>query len=99
MVGTLKKALQKVVPSESKESVASLENVLHVYRHRLGPEGVANLEILFGVNARFAIESSDAVPGEEVLATARPFELAIALVNRAERLVAHTFLKRVAILD
>ena len=87
MVGTLKKALQKVTRSESKEWDASLENVLYGYRHRPGPDGVAPFEILFGVKPRFAIEWSGAVPGEEVLDNARPFELALALINRAERLV------------
>ena len=66
MVGTLKKALQKVTQSESKEWDASLENVLYGYRRRPGPDGVAPFEILFGVKPRFAIESSVVIPGEEV---------------------------------
>ncbi len=48
---------------------------------------MAPLEILFVVKPRFAIESSGAVPGEEILANARLFELALTLINRAERLV------------
>ena len=51
---------------------------------------MAPFEILFGVKPRFAIEYSGAVPGEAVLANARPFELALALINRAERLIPRT---------
>ena len=93
MVGTLKKALQKVTRSESKEWDASLDNVLYGHRRGPGPDGVPPFEILFGVKYRFAIESSSAIPGEEVLANARPFELALALINRAERLLPRTLQK------
>ena len=41
----------------------------------------------------FAIESSGVTPGEEVLGNDRPFELALALTNRAERLVPRTLQK------
>ncbi len=51
---------------------------------------MATFEILFGVKPSFAIESSGAIPGEEVLANTRPFKLALALINRAERLVPRT---------
>ncbi len=54
---------------------------------------MAPYEILFGVKPRLAIESSGAIPGEDVLANARPFELALALINRAERLVPCTLQK------
>ncbi len=87
MIGTLKKALQKVTRSESKEWDASLENVLYGYRRGPGPDGVAPCEILLGVKPRFATESSGTIRGEELLANARPFELKMALINRAERLV------------
>ena len=54
---------------------------------------MASFENLLGVKPRFAIESSGSVPGEEVLANTRPFELALALINRAERFVPRTFQK------
>ncbi len=47
---------------------------------------MAAFEILFGFNPRFAKESSCAISGEKVLVNARRFELAMALINRAERL-------------
>ena len=94
MVGTLKKALQKVTRSESKEWDASLENVLYGYRHRLGSDGVAPFEILFGVKSRFQIESYGAIPGEGVLANARPFDLALALINRPNALYPAPFKKK-----
>ncbi len=53
-------------------------------------DSVAPFEILFVLKPRFAMELSALVPGEEVLARARPFELAMALINRAERLVLRT---------
>ena len=87
IAGTLKKALQKVTRSESKECDASLENVLYRYRRRPRPDRVVRLEILFCVKPRFAIESTGAITGEEVLANARPFELALESMNCAERLV------------
>ena len=93
MVGTFKKALQKVTRSESKEWDASLENVLYGYRRRRGQDGVAPFEILFGVKPRFAIESSVGVPAEEVLADVRPLELTLALINSAERLATRSFQK------
>ncbi len=93
MVGTLKKALQNLTRSEFKEWDASLENVLYEYRREPGSYGVATFDILFGVNPRFAIESSDAIPGEEILGNARAFELALALINRAEHLARRTFQK------
>ncbi len=93
MVGTLKKELQGVTRSECKEWDASLENVLHGYRRRPGWDGLATFDILFVVKPRFAIESSSAISGEEVLTHARPFELALELINRAERLVPRTFQK------
>ncbi len=43
--------------------------------------------------SRFAIESSGAIPGEEVLANGGPFELALALINLAERLVPRSLQK------
>ncbi len=39
---------------------------------------------------RFSVESSGSISGEEVLANARSFELALALINRAKRLVHRT---------
>ena len=93
IVGTLNDALQKVTRSESKEWDAYLDNVLYGYRRRPGPDGAAPFETLFRVKPRFAIESSSATPGEEVLANARPFELSLALTNRAELLVPRTFPK------
>ncbi len=93
MVGTLKNALQEVTRSESNEWDASHENVLYGYRRRPGPDGVALFEILFKVKPRFAIESSGAISGTELLSNARPFELALALINRAERLVPRTLQK------
>ncbi len=56
MVENLKKALQKVTQSESKEWNQSLEDVLYRYRRRLGTDGIAPFEILFGVKPRFSIE-------------------------------------------
>ncbi len=73
--------------SESKEWDASLENVLYGNRRRPRPDGVEPFQILFGVKPRFTIESAGTSPGEEVLANARPFELAMGLISRAERLV------------
>ncbi len=93
MDGTFKKALQNVTQSESKEWDTFLETAFYVYRHRLRPDGVPLFEILFGVKPRFAIKSSGAMPGEEVLANARPFQLSLELINHAERLVPRTFQK------
>ena len=93
MVGTLKKGLQKLTSSESKEWEISTENVLYGYRCRPGIDGMAPSEIPIGVKLRFAIESTDTAPGEDVSANARPFELALALTNGAERLVPCTLQK------
>ncbi len=49
---------------------------------------MAPFEILFRIKPRFAAESSGTIPGEELLANARPFELAMPLINRAESYVA-----------
>ncbi len=81
IVGTLKKALQKVTGGESKECDVSLENVLYRYRRLPRPDGIAPFEILFGVKPRFAIEPYDAVPGKEVLTNARLCELEMSLIN------------------
>ncbi len=48
---------------------------------------------MFGVKHRFAIESSGAIPGQEVLPNARPVELALTLINRAESLAPCTLQK------
>ncbi len=93
MVGSLKKTVQKFTRSESKEWDASRKNIFHRYRHRSGADRVAPFEILFGFKPSFAIESPGAIPEEEVLANAWPFERAMALVNRAERFVPRTFQK------
>ena len=90
MVGTLKKALQEVTRCESKEWNQSLEDALYGYRRKPGTDGVTPFEILYGVKPRFSIEPSLCVPRAEVLSHARPSELAMALINRAERLVPRT---------
>ncbi len=72
---------------------ASLENALYEYRRRSRPGGMGLFEILFGVKPSFAIESSSAIPGEAVSANARPFGLAVALINRAERWAPNTLQK------
>ncbi len=90
MVGTLKKALQKVTRSESKEWDRSLEDVLYRYSRKPGTDGIGPFEILYSVKPRFLIEPSVCAPGAEVLSHARDFELAMALINRAERLVPRT---------
>ena len=77
MVGILKKALQKVTQSESKEWDRSLEDVLYGYSHKPGTDGIAPFEIFYGVKPRFSIEPSVCAPGAEVLSLARPFELAM----------------------
>ncbi len=82
-----KKALQNVTRNKSKEWGVTLENVLFRYRRRAVSNGIALFEILFAVKPMFAMEPSEHVPEEEVLARARPFELAMALISRAERLV------------
>ena len=64
----------------------SRERALSVKR-RPGPDGVGPFEIRFGGKPRFVIESSNAISGGEVLASAPSFELVISLINRAERLV------------
>ena len=76
MVGTQKKALQTVTQSECKEWDQSLEDVLYGYRRRVKP--------------KFSILPSVRTPGAEVLYRARSFELALALINPAERLVPRT---------
>ncbi len=93
MVGNLKKALQKVTRSESKKWDQSLANLLYGYRRRPGTEGIAPFEISFGVQPRFSIELSVCTPGAKVLSHARPFELALALINLAERLVPRSLQK------
>ena len=90
MVGTLKKALQNVTESESKEWDQSLEDVLYGYRCILGTDGIAPFEILLGVKPIFSIEPSVRTSGAEFLSHARSLELAMALINRAERLVPRT---------
>ena len=85
MIGTVKKALQKVTQSESEECDQSLEAVLYRYRRSPGTDGIPPLELLFGVEPRFSIEPSVRTPGAEVLSHARSFEPAMALINRAER--------------
>ncbi len=70
MPGTMKKALQKLTRSESKEWDASLESVLYGYRRRTGPDGVAPFEISFRVKLRFAVEPYDAIPRAEALSNA-----------------------------
>ncbi len=77
IVGTLKKALQKVTRSESKEWDASFESVIYRYRNRPGPDGVAPFEVLYGAKSRFPVEPYDAIPRAELLSNACPFELAI----------------------
>ena len=91
MVGALKKALQEVTQSESEEWDQSLEDVLYGYRRRPGTDGIEPLEILFGVKRRFSIEPSVRTPGAEVLSHARSFELAMALIYGAERMVPRIF--------
>ncbi len=90
MVANLKKALEKVTQSESKEWDRSLRDVLYRYWLRLGTDGIALFEILFEIKPRFSIEPSVRTPEAEVLSHARSFELAMALINCAERLVPHT---------
>ncbi len=90
MIGTVKKALQKVTQSESKEWDQSLEAVLYGYRRRPGTDRIPPFELLFGVEPIFSIEPSVRTPEAEVLPHARSFELAMALVNHAERLVSST---------
>ena len=46
-----------------------------------------------GVKPRFAVEPYDAIPGAEVLSNNRPLELAMALINRADRLVLRAIRK------
>ena len=76
-VGNLKKALEKVD--------VPLENLFFGYRRSPGPDG--------GFKSRFTIESSDTTPREEVLANTQPFDLALALIYRAERSVPCSFQK------
>ncbi len=54
---------------------------------RPGPDGIAPVEMLFGIKLRFAIAPYDTIPGEEVLTNSRPLELAITLINLVARLV------------
>ena len=90
MVRTLKKALKKVTQSESKQWEISFEDVLYRYRRRPRTDGITPFEILFRVQPRFSIEPPVPTTGAEVLSHARCFELAMALINRAERLVPRT---------
>ncbi len=87
MVGTLKKASQKVSQSESKECDQSLEDVLCGCRGSPGTDGIVLFEILFVVKPRFSTEPSVYTTGAEVLSHTRSFKIAMALMNRAERLV------------
>ncbi len=93
MVGTPKKALQKVSRSESKKWDQSLENILYGCMRRPGTDGIAPFEILFGVKPRLLIEPSVCTSGAEVLSRARPFELPLVLINRAVRLVPRSLRK------
>ncbi len=68
----------------------SLEDVLYGCRCRPGADLIAPFEILFGVKPGFSTEPSVPTPGAEVLSHARSFELAMVLINRAERLVPLT---------
>ncbi len=61
--------------------------MLYERRRRPGQDRAEHFEILFGVKPRFVS------PGDAVLAHARLFELAMALINRAERLVPRTLQK------
>ena len=67
-----------------------LDSVLYGHRRRPGVDGLSSFEVLFGVKPRFAVEPSRKKPGEEVVASARHCEVAMALINRAERLVPRT---------
>ena len=89
-MGTLKNSIAESDKSESKEWDQSLEDVLYRYRRRPGTDGIAPFEILFGVKPRFSIEPSVRTAGADVLTHARSFELAMGLINRAERLVTRT---------
>ncbi len=87
MVGNLRKTLQKDPGSWSKEGPASLSNLLYGCRHRPIPDVLAPFDTLLGVKSTFAMESSDAIRGEELLANAWLFE------NRAECLLPPTLQK------
>ncbi len=64
--------------------------MLYGYRREPGTDGITPFEILDGVKPRFSIEPSVCAPGAEILSQTRPFKLAMALINRSERLVPRT---------
>ena len=56
---------------------------------------MAPCEILLGIKPRFAVESSDELPGKELLANSLPYEQELALMNRAKPFVPRTDKKEV----
>ena len=87
MVGTIKKSLQKMSRGGHKDRDTCLRSALYGYRRKPGADGASPFEVLFGVKPRIAIDGVEAVPEESIVANARPLELALALIMRAERLI------------
>ncbi len=58
MVGTLKRAVQKVAASKmSQDWDVFLGSIRGGYRRRLGTDGKSSFEILFGIKPRFSFEA------------------------------------------
>ena len=85
MVGTIKRALQKMCRVNMSDWDLWLEKVLYGYRRRSSTEGKSPFEVLYGVQSRFSEENETSnLPSTK---EAREFELAIALSEHAERAV------------
>ena len=52
-VGTVKRAMQRMMRTEDIEWYAWIDGVLHGYRHRQREDGKSPFEILYGVQPRF----------------------------------------------
>ena len=88
MVGTLKRAIQKVVVGNNDRNWDDcLGEILGGYRRRPGTDGKSPFEMLFGIRPRFAVEP----PQLDLVAfntdLAREFEVAIAKSARVSRIV------------
>ncbi len=87
MVDTLKKSIQRMMHSELIEWDECLDKVVYGYRRRRGNDGRSPFEVIFGVIPRLAGQQSVNVLPISTMETSRLFELVMAIVWPAERIV------------
>ncbi len=88
MVGTIKKAIKKVVLTEGGEWDAVLPGVLYAYRRRSMPGGKSPYELLYGIQPRMT--AVDTVPLAHGTQALRELELLALCADRASRAKEHT---------